>query len=51
MLNLDMVGRLGFDQYKVGPSQDAEEIKKRTYPLEVMGTTSAKEFPDLVKRR
>jgi Zn-dependent M28 family amino/carboxypeptidase len=50
MLNLDMVGRLGFDQFKVGPNQNVEEIKKRNYPLEVMGTTSAKEFPDLVKR-
>ena len=49
MLNLDMVGRLGFDQYKVGPNQEAEEIKKRDWPLEVLGTSSAKEFPDLVK--
>src|SRR4029078_4170834 len=43
MLNLDLVGRLGFDQYRVSPGQDAEEVKKRKFPLEVLGTTSAKE--------
>lgn len=50
MLNLDMVGRLGFDMNKVGPGQDVEEAKQKPYPLEVMGTNTAKEFEDVVRK-
>lgn len=48
MLNLDMVGRLGFDENKVPKGGDAAEYAAKKYPLEVLGTTSAAEFEGLV---
>ena len=47
MLNLDMVGRLGFDENKLGKNMDEEGIKcarEKKYPLEIVGVSSAKEF-------
>lgn len=53
MLNLDMVGRLGFDENKVGKNLDADGIKRaqeKRYPLEINGATSAKEFDALIDK-
>jgi hypothetical protein len=56
MLNFDMVGRLGFDERKANPGKDPEETqrnieqaKKGKYPLEIIGTTTAKGFPAVVE--
>lgn len=48
MLNLDMVGRLGFDENKVPKGQDAAEYAAKKYPLEVLGTSSAAELEGIV---
>ncbi len=53
MLNLDMVGRLGFDENKLGKNMDEEGIKharEKKYPLEIVGVSSAKEFEALVDK-
>lgn len=53
MLNLDMVGRLGFDENKVAKNLDEDGIKRakeKKYPLEVVGVTSAAEFEALVDK-
>lgn len=53
MLNLDMVGRLGFDDNKLAKNLDEEGLKRareKKYPLEVNGVTSAKEFEALVDK-
>lgn len=53
MLNLDMVGRLGFDENKVAKNLDADGVKRareKKYPLEINGVTSAKEFDALVDK-
>jgi len=53
MLNLDMVGRLGFDENKIGKNMDEEGIKRareKKYPLEIVGVSSAKEFEALVDK-
>lgn len=53
MLNLDMVGRLGFDENKLGKNLDEEGIKKareKKYPLEIVGVSSAKDFEALVDK-
>jgi hypothetical protein len=56
MLNFDMVGRLGFDERKASPGSNAEETQKNIeqarkgkYPLEIIGTTTAKGFPAIVE--
>lgn len=50
MFNLDMVGRYGFDEKKVSPGQNREEVMKRNFPLEVIGVSSAKDFDALVDK-
>ncbi|HMO36320.1 MAG TPA: M28 family peptidase, partial [Gemmatales bacterium] len=53
MLNLDMVGRLGFDENKLAKNLDEAGIKRareKSYPLEINGVTSAKEFEALVDK-
>ena len=53
MLNLDMVGRLGFDENKLGKNMDEEGIKRareKKYPLEIVGVSSAKEFEALIDK-
>lgn len=53
MLNLDMVGRLGFDENKLSKNLDEDGIKRareKKYPLEVVGVSSAKDFEALVDK-
>jgi len=50
MLNMDMVGRLGFDMNKVSPGQDPEDVRQKPWPLQVIGSNTAKEFEDLVRK-
>ncbi len=53
MLNLDMVGRLGFDDNKLAKNLDEEGLKRareKRYPLEINGVTSAKEFESLIDK-
>lgn len=53
MLNLDMVGRLGFDENKLGKNMDEDGIKRareKKYPLEIVGISSAKDFESVVDK-
>lgn len=53
MLNLDMVGRLGFDENKLGKNMDEDGIKRareKKYPLEIVGISSAKDFEAIVDK-
>jgi len=53
MLNLDMVGRLGFDENKLTKNLDEDGLKRareKKYPLEINGTSSAKEFEALIDK-